>query len=251
MEKVLELDNLCLGYNKVIYRNIFASAGEGEVVAVVGPNGIGKSTLLKSISRMLKFHSGSINVLSKPLNTYTFRGLAGKISFVPSQSPRAKNFSLFDMIATSCYNRTNWLGKINDLDKEFIYKTLRRVGLEEFSERDSSSLSDGEFQRATISRALVQDSKIILLDEPTAFLDIENKLIITKLLKEIAHEESKCVIFSTHDLQLAIKHCDRIWIMGRESFKCGEPSVLIEQRAFDSMFKDSPLKFDPVLFTFV
>lgn len=251
MEPVLELDKLCLGYNKVIYQNIFANAGEGEVVAVVGPNGIGKSTLLKSIGGMLKYHSGSIKVLSKPLGSYSTRGLAEKISFVPSQSPRARNFSLFDMIATSCYNRTNWLGTINDSDKEFIYKTLRRVGLEDFAERDSSNLSDGEFQRATIARALVQDSKIILLDEPTAFLDIENKLIITKLLKEIAHEESKCVIFSTHDLQLAIKHCDRIWIMGRESFNCGEPSSLIEQGAFDSMFKDSLLKFDPVLFTFV
>lgn len=251
MERVLETKNLCLGYNKVIYKEITTFADRGEIVAVVGPNGIGKSTLLKSISGIQSFRSGEILIDSKEISYYSHNRLAEKVSFVPSQSPRARNLSLFDMVSSGCYNRTNWLGQVGSNEMEFIYHTLERVGLTDFAGRDSSRLSDGEFQRATIARALVQESKIIFLDEPTAFLDIENKLTITRLLKEIAHEEARCVIFSTHDLQLAIKHCDRIWIMGRDSFSHGNPQDLIEKGAFDTMFKDSPLKFDRNLYTFV
>lgn len=251
MERVLETNNLCLGYNKDIYREISAFASRGEIIAVVGPNGIGKSTLLKSLSGIQSFRSGEILVDGKQISSYSHSRLAEKISFVPSQSPRARNLSLFDMVATGCYNRTNWLGQVGPQEREFVIGTLERVGLSGFENRDSSKLSDGEFQRATIARALVQESKIIFLDEPTAFLDIENKLTITKLLSDIAHEESRSVIFSTHDLQLAIRHCDRIWIMGRESFSHGTPEELIEKGAFDTMFKDSPLKFDRNLYTFV
>jgi iron complex transport system ATP-binding protein len=155
------------------------------------------------------------------------------------------------MVSSGCFNRTNWLGETTEEDRMLIIETLDRVGLNGFAERDSSQLSDGEFQRAAIARSLVQQSGIILLDEPTAFLDIENKLIITRLLKKLATEEKRCIIFSTHDLQLAIKLCDKIWLMGSDGFHQGAPSELIENGAFDTMFKDSTLKFDKTLYTFV
>lgn len=251
MDSVLILQNLCLGYKEVIYRGINATANRNEIIALVGPNGVGKSTLLKSIAGIQRYHSGTIEVMGKEIRNYSPDKLAEQLSFVPSQSPRAKNFSLFDMIATSCYNRTNWLGQISEQDYDLVYSTLRRVGLNGYADRDSSQLSDGEFQRAAIARSLVQDSTIILLDEPTAFLDIANKITITRLLKEIAEQENKTIIFSTHDLQYAIKICDRIWIMGQDRFFCGEPEELIKKGAFGHMFKDSSLKFDSELFTFV
>ncbi|MEN6618881.1 MAG: ABC transporter ATP-binding protein [Rikenellaceae bacterium] len=251
MESVLTLERLCLGYNKIIYSEINAAANKNEIIALVGPNGVGKSTLLKSIAGILKYHSGSIKILNRDLRSYSPNRLAEQLSFVPSQSPRAKNFSLFDMVSTSCYNRTNWLGKISGRDYEFIYSTLKKVGLDGFAERDSSQLSDGEFQRAAIARSLVQDSQIILLDEPTAFLDIANKITITRLLKEITEHENKTIIFSTHDLQHALKICDKIWIMGHNRFFCGDPQALIEKGAFEQMFKDSSLKFDAKLFTYI
>lgn len=251
MESVLALEKLCLGYNKVIYREINADACKNEIIALVGPNGVGKSTLLKSIAGIQRYHSGTIKILNKDIRSYAPNKLAEQLSFVPSQSPRAKNFSLFDMVSTSCYNRTNWLGKISEQDYDFIYSTLKKVGLDGFAERDSSKLSDGEFQRAAIARSLVQDSQIILLDEPTAFLDIANKITITRLLKEIAEQENKTIIFSTHDLQHALKICDKIWIMGHSQFFSGEPAYLIEKGAFEHLFKDSSLKFDSKLFTYI
>ena len=249
--ELLIMENLRLGYDREIYGPVDASASSGEMIALVGPNGVGKSTLLKSISGIQHFRSGVIRLDSRDIRKIGHTEIASLISFVPSQSPRAKNLSLFDMVSSGCFNRTNWLGETTEEDRMLIIETLDRVGLNGFAERDSSQLSDGEFQRAAIARSLVQQSGIILLDEPTAFLDIENKLIITRLLKKLATEEKRCIIFSTHDLQLAIKLCDKIWLMGSDGFHQGAPSELIENGAFDTMFKDSTLKFDKTLYTFV
>lgn len=251
INNVLELENVSLGYDKVIYSAINASAKSGEMIAVVGANGMGKSTLLRSLSGIIKYHRGIIRIDGENVSSYTPGELSIKISYVPSQSPRTKNLSLFDMVAAGCYNRSNWLGIIDNKEREFVNSTITKVGLTDFINRDSSMLSDGEFQRAAIARSLVQNSKIMLLDEPTAFLDIANRITTVKLLKEIASKEGKTIIFSTHDLLQAIKLCDKIWVMGHECFIEGTPGELIEKGAFDKMFKDSSLKFDSELFTFL
>ena len=252
MTPLLELRDVAIGYGKPpVYENIDISAAEGKMVALVGANGMGKSTLLKSIAGLVKHTSGEILIDSKPIEKYKPHDLAGMVSFVPSQSPRTKQLSLFDMVAVSLYNNTNWIGSVSDEQRGYISKILDKVGLSGFEERDSSTLSDGEFHRASIARSLVQNSKIILLDEPTAFLDISNKITITRLLKQIASNEKKSVIFSTHDLQQAVKTCDKIWIMGHIGFMEGSPESLIAQGAFEIMFKDSSLKFDKNLYTLV
>ena len=240
---LLKITNVSLGYNKVIYEKIDATASAGEMIAVVGANGMGKSTLLRAISGILRYMDGRITIFDRLVESYTPAKLANHISFVPSQSLKTRNLSLFDMVATGCYGRSDWLGKISEEDKSRVVNTIKLVGLEGFETRDSASLSDGEFQRAAIARTLVQHSDIILLDEPTAFLDIENKIIITKLLKEIAVKENKSVIYSTHDLIQAIKVCDKIWILGQRSFFEGDPQSLKEKGAFDQMFKDPSFKF--------
>lgn len=248
---VLKLENVSIGYTNTIYANIEASAQKGQIIAVIGANGTGKSTLLKSISGITPYISGEISLLEKSIKEYKTAQLAQKISFVPAQSHRAKRFSLFDMLATGCYSRSNWLGTISPQDKILIKETLQKVGLNSFENRDISTLSDGEFQRAAIARSLVQNSQIILLDEPTAFLDIANKITVIKLLKKIVLEQNKTVIFSTHDLLQAIKICDKLWILGYNNFMEGSPNSLIEKGAFDKIFKDSSLKFDSKLLTFV
>ena len=246
------MEDVAIGYGKLtVFEGISASAQSGEMVALVGANGMGKSTLLKSIAALIKHTSGNITIGSKPIGLYKSKELADVVAFVPSHSPRTARLTLFDMVSVSFYNSTNWLGSISQEQKRVISETLEKVGLAGFEQRDSSSLSDGEFHRASIARALVQNSKIILMDEPTAFLDISNKVTIIKLLKEIALNDRKTILFSTHDLQQAIKMCDKIWVMGHNGFIEGAPEALIEQRAFETMFKDSSLKFDKTLYTLV
>jgi len=240
---LLRLENVSLGYDKVIYEKIDATASAGEMIAVVGANGMGKSTLLRAVSGILGYMGGRICILERLVESYSPAKLARHVSFVPSQSQKTRNLSLTDMVATGCYGSSDWLGKITPQERVRVINTIKMVGLKGFEDRDSASLSDGEFQRAAIARSLVQNSDIILLDEPTAFLDIENKVIITKLLKEIALKENKSVIYSTHDLVQAIKLCDKIWILGQKSFIEGDPQSLIEKGAFDQMFKDPSFKF--------
>lgn len=250
MECLLELESLVIGYKRQIYPEISAKVFKGEVVALIGPNGIGKSTLLRTISAILQPRRGSISLMGKSLPLYREGEISGYVSYVPSQSPRTKNLSLFDFVSAGCYRRSDWLGRVSSGDRKLILSTLGKVGLSELYHRDSSELSDGEFQRAAIARSLVQESSLILMDEPTAFLDIENKIIISKLLKEIA-SGGKSIIFSTHDLQYASQICSRIWVMGYNGFTEGTPCELKERGAFEKIFKDSSIIFDNKLFTFI
>jgi len=249
---LLYLQDVTIGYNnRSVFEDINASAYKGEMIALVGANGMGKSTLLKSIAALIKHRSGNIFIDSKQIGLFKTRELANLVAFVPSHSHRANRLSLIDMVSVSLYNSTNWIGSLSTEQKIVISETLKKVGLDGFEQRDSSSLSDGEFHRASIARALIQNSKVILMDEPTAFLDISNKVTIIKLLKKIALDENKTILFSTHDLQQAIKMCDKIWIMGHSGFMEGTPEALIEKRAFETMFKDSSLKFDKNLYTLI
>ncbi len=241
---LLKLNGVSIGYAKEIYSGIEATANGGEMIALVGANGMGKSTLLRSISGLLKYRNGSIKLYGKAIEKYHPRQLARHISYVISQSPRIRNFSLFEMVSAGCYDRSDWLGNINEKDYLRVQKTIEMVGLKEFEKRDTTELSDGEFQRAAIARSLVQNSDLILLDEPTAFLDLANKILATKLLKEIAKQEKKTVIYSTHDLLQAIKLCDKIWILGYNGFYEGDPVSLKERGAFDLMFKEPLFSFN-------
>lgn len=251
MKNILSIADLTLGYNKVLYSGINAKVTNGELIAVVGPNGIGKSTLLKSISGLVKIINGTIQLNNISISDYSTKELAKIVSFVPSQSPRVNNFSTYDMVSTGSYNRTNWIGNISDIEKEFTMEIVEKVGISHLIDRDSSTLSDGEFQRAAIARSLIQNTNLILLDEPTAFLDLENKAIITSLLKSITQLEKKSILFSTHDLSLAIQLCDKIWILGSSGFYNDTPENLINTGAFESMFKNSKLKFDKKFLTFI
>lgn len=266
-KKLIEIKSLALGFNnegreKVIFENINASASAGELIALIGSNGRGKSTLLKSIAglipifRRLELQSSDSNSRSsagsngrilyngRMIEEFSHKELSQMISFVASHTERANHLSVKDMLSINCYYKTNWLGTITESDKERISQALEMVGLEGFEERNSFGLSDGEYQRATIAAAIVQDSSIIILDEPTAFLDIANRFIITRLLREIAHKTGKLIIFSTHDLQLAIEMCDRIWLMASDGFYNDTPASLMESGAFEKLFTNSSMRFN-------
>ena len=148
------------------------------------------------------------------------------------------------------YYRTNWLGTIKEEDRQKISKALEMVSLSGFEERDSSVLSDGEYQRVTIAAAIAQDTECIILDEPTAFLDIANRFLVTKLLRDIAHKSGRCVIFSTHDLQSALQMCDRIWVMAGDGFYDDTPGHLMEHDVFNRIFDRQEIVFNKVTRSF-
>ena len=265
---MLKIENLTLGYGKkIIFSGINADENAGSFVALLGSNGRGKSTLLKVLAGLegraaVKSSASPIETCSsseapdsrilfngRPIEDYTSKEISSLVSFVRPQGVRANNLSVKDMLGVSSYYRTGWAGKLNRQEEERISAALKQVGLEGFEGRNSASLSDGEYQRAAIAGALVQDTRIILLDEPTAFLDVAHKFLITRLLKNIAHS-GKLIIFSTHDLQLALEICDKVWLMAMDGFYTGTPEALIENKIIDKMFSVPGLEFDKTIKSF-
>lgn len=237
---LLTLEQATIGYKSPIYSPITTQLLSGELVAILGANGTGKSTLLKSIASLIPLVKGEIKVAPKE-----------GVVYIPSQTPRVKHLSLKEMIAVGFYKESNWLGTISQAKMEEIDRVLEMVGLSHHKERDITTLSDGEFQRATIARGLIQKSKILVMDEPTAFLDIANRVHIINLLRRISSTENRSILFSTHDIQQALKVVDRVWILGYNGFIEGSPTQLIEEQGFNKLFKDSNLSFDSQLLTFV
>ncbi len=274
---LIEVNNICLGYPsgkgrgktdgskgafkavfdskandgiKVIFENINACANGGEVIALIGSNGRGKSTLLRTLTGLQDIYKGEVLYSGKRIGEFSSRELSQMISFVSSRTERANHLTVKDMLGINRYYKTNWLGSITDSDSAEISQALEMVGLAGFEERNSYDLSDGEYQRATIAAAIVQDSRIIILDEPTAFLDIANRFIITQLLRDIAHKSGKLIIFSTHDLQLAIDMCDKIWLMGSDGFYNNTPQALMKSGAFEKLFDNGRMHFNPLTRSF-
>lgn len=232
MTPCLDISALSIGYSKrqSLFEDITLQLHCGKITGILGPNGIGKSTLLKTIAGLLPPLKGSVIPQGLPVD----RDLC---AFVPAQPWRASNFSVEDTVSTGRYRYTNWLGLENPEGKRIIEGVLEKTGISHLAGRNSADLSDGEFHRVAIARALVQDTPLILLDEPTAFLDIANKQATVLLLKKLAVEENKGILFSTHDLSLALKHCDLFWIMTRDkNLFYGTPAELNDRGIIDLLY---------------
>lgn len=250
MENIVEIKslNLCVKEGKeekVIFSDINAAACSSQFIALIGANGKGKSTLLKTISGILpNCGGGEILFRNKAIESYGRKERSSLLAFVGANNPRAKNLTVRGVLSINRYYKTNWLGSIKQEDEKRISEALEMVSLAGFEERDSSVLSDGEYQRVTIAGAIAQDTEAIILDEPTAFLDIANRFLITRLLRDIAHKSNKCIIFSTHDLQTAIQMCDKIWVMAGDGFYDDTPEKLMEQDIFNKIFDGQRIVFN-------
>ena len=211
---MITLQQLTLGFNsRTLLNNCNATFEQGSLTALVGRNGAGKSTLLRVLAALDTPQAGDVIINNTPIRTLNAEQRARLISFVSTQRVRVSNLKCKDVVAIGRTPYTNWMGSLQEQDKQCVAHALEAVGMTAFADRPIDTLSDGECQRIMIARALAQQTPIILLDEPTAFLDIPNRFEICRLLATLAHTENKTIIFSTHDIDAAMPVCDNVAIL--------------------------------------
>lgn len=216
----IQLHDLSTGYRsrreeKVISRHLELAIAPGEVVMLMGPNGSGKSTLMHTMAGLLPPLSGEVIISGKPLSSLKMKELARLLSLVLTERIPAGNMSISDIVAVGRYPYTGFRGSLRPEDKVVIREALRACHLDGMQERLYSTLSDGEKQRVMIARALAQETPLILLDEPTAHLDLPSRLEVTTMLRSLARSLGKSILISTHELDLALGWADTIWLMDR------------------------------------
>lgn len=247
--RILEVDAVAIGYKSkkqmlTIAKGISFSLDEGELTAVVGANGIGKSTLLRTLCGIQPKLGGAIFLNGKILEKHKPIELASELSLVLTEQIPTKNLTVAEVVALGRQPYTNWLGTLTETDVNKVNEAINLVSLEELKQKKCYELSDGQFQKVMIARALAQDTSLIVLDEPTTHLDIYHKAYILKLLKRVAHETKKTILFSTHEIDLAIQLCNKILVMGAENHFFDDPCKLIDQGAFKQLFPSDLIDFD-------
>lgn len=228
--KILYADNLVIGNDgRALTKKMSFRIGVGECILLCGANGIGKSTLLRTLAGIIPAVSGEIGMRGRSdgaadrMSAHQTDGSAGteerqkgrpvRVILVPARIPKVPGFSVTDFVATSCYRESDWLGRLPAKIRSRILETLETLGIGNLAARDISSLSDGEFQKAAIATALLQQAEVILLDEPTAFLDVDSRESALCTLREVALGKQVSIIFSSHDIHTAAKYCTRVFGM--------------------------------------
>lgn len=206
---MIRLENISLSYgSRTILRDVSLHLAKGELCALVGRNGAGKSTLLRALTS-----NGDTYIDGVAMRDISPEKLAQSVAIVTTERIRIENMLVEELVAMGRAPYTNWVGHLQDVDRQIVGEAIELVGLSDFAKRDISTLSDGELQRAMIARAIAQQTAIILLDEPTAFLDIPTRFEVCRLLADLAHKEGKTILFSTHDLDSALPVCDSFAII--------------------------------------
>ncbi len=249
LTEILSLDSLKIGYVSGRHENVLlpplnACANKGELIAVIGRNGIGKSTLLRTLTGLQPSLGGEIFYSGKNIRDYSRMDLAQKVGYISTEIVKVSNMSVYDLVALGRFPHTNWMGKIDTKNHEVIMDAIEKTTMSAFCNRFVSELSDGERQRAMIARILAQDTGIMVMDEPTAFLDIGSKYEILHLMHLLSHKNEKTIIFSTHDLHMAISQSDKIWLILDNRLMEGAPEDIMIEGAFDHLFDSSPVQFN-------
>lgn len=246
---ILSASNLSIGYatNKekiVIASDLNLNLQAGKLVSLVGANGIGKSTLLRTLCGIQKPISGSVSLNDKDIQSFESLALAQNLSLVLTEKLPPSNLTVFELIALGRQPYTNWLGKLSEEDLEKVHQAIQLTQIESLANKKHFEISDGQLQKVLIARALAQDTPLIILDEPTTHLDLLHKVSVFKLLKKLSQETNKCILFSTHDIDLAIQLSDEMIVMTENNVVQDEPCNLISKGVFNSLFKDEKITFD-------
>ena len=247
----IELRELVIGYpGHKVAGPLNATLHAGELCCLLGANGAGKSTLLRTLAAFQPSLSGQIFLEGKLLADIPPRQLSTQIGIVLTDRIRTAGTTVRDMVAMGRSPYTNFWGRLTDEDYRHVDEAIRQVGIEALVDRQLATLSDGERQKVMIAKALAQQTPIILLDEPTAFLDFPSKVETMLLLSRLAHDMGKCIFLSTHDLDMALQTADRLWLMGKDegataeggNFAVGTPRDLAD--VLPKYFPSQYLSFD-------
>ena len=233
------------GKNNLVNEGLRLMLRPGEVTCLLGLNGAGKSTLLRTLCGFQKPLGGSIHLQGKPLTDYSQRLFSLTVGVVLTEKTNAGGITVYELVSLGRHPYTGFFGQLKKTDHAIIKQSLEAAGIAHKAKNYVSELSDGERQKAMIAKALAQQCPIILLDEPTAFLDVTSRIETMVLLRKLAKEQNKAILLSTHDLELAIQMGDCIWLQAKgQSMICGTPEDLILSGDFSSFFEKEEITFD-------
>ena len=242
---MIELKELTLGYGqRTLLETVNARITGGQLVALLGRNGTGKSTLLRAMMGLEKPQSGEITLQGKNIASLKPEKLARNISFVTTDKVRIANLRCKDVVALGRAPYTNWIGQLQPEDQKRVDDAMQLVGMSGYAEKTMDKMSDGECQQSMIARALTQDNQDILLNKPTAFLDLPNRYELCLLLKKLAQEEKKCVLFSTHDLDIALSLCDSIMLIDNPQMYTLPTPEMVASGHIERLFRNESVTFD-------
>lgn len=249
-ETTIRLCDLSIGYpdkhnTKRVAEHLNASIHSGELTCLLGTNGVGKSTLLRTLSAFQPPLGGDIDLLDRPLSAYDDRQLATVIGVVLTEKSDIRNMTVEELVGLGRSPYTGFWGTLKEGDRKIVHEAIARVRIEPLTQRMVHTLSDGERQKVMIAKALAQETPIIFLDEPTAFLDFPSKVEVMQLLHNLTHTLQKTVFMSTHDLELALQIADKIWLMDRTNgIAIGTPEDLSLEGKLSSFFSRKGITYD-------
>jgi iron complex transport system ATP-binding protein len=246
---ILKASDISVGYSNK-KENILISSGinltleKGKLISLIGANGIGKSTLLRTLTGIQKTLAGTVLLDGQNIHKMDSLSLAQNLSVVLTEKLPPSNLTVFELIALGRQPYTNWLGKLTELDIAKINEAMELTQISNLANKKHYEISDGQLQKVLVARALAQDTPLIILDEPTTHLDLLHKVALFKLLKKLTQETQKCILFSTHDIDMAIQLSDEMIIMTPETVDQDEPCNFISKGSFNTLFKDEHIVFD-------
>ena len=250
MTQILETRDLAIGYRRrrksdvTLARGLKLALGRGELVGLLGPNGIGKSTLLRTLAGMQAPLAGQVLLCGRNVAGMSPAEMARRLSLVLTRTPPANLMNGYALVALGRHPHTDWLGRLSENDRARVDWALDAVNARALADQRVAELSDGQRQKLMIARALAQDSQLMLLDEPTAYLDLPRRVETMHLLQSLAHATERAILVSTHDLDLALRHCDRLWLMSEAGIAEGMPEDLALDGSLGEAFQADGITFD-------
>lgn len=234
---MIRLENISLGYGaRTLLEGVTTHFEAGTLTALIGRNGAGKSTLLRALAGLEPLQAGAITIGGQSIAELDGAEAARRVAFVATDKVRIANLPCEDLVALGRAPYTNWIGRLQAVDREIVADALAKVGMSDFAHKTMDRMSDGECQRVMIARALAQQTPVILLDEPTAFLDMPNRYELCRLLQRLAHDEQKAILFSTHELDIATKMCDAIALIDTPQLLHQPASEMVAGGAIERLF---------------